>query len=333
MNKLSILSTSMIVLFNLYGCDSKKDMTVTSANSAQKAAEEYSKSFQNTMAENNQKDSSKVSENSKGKSSSMKTNASKQKGTSSAGIAGLPKNTVENVESMIDKTKEMAKNAADTIESTGKELVSSGSSSSKDTTENNAESTKQSNNQHENMSKNEASQPNAKPEMSQDSVQDVVSSEASEAPNATNNQSGKENTNSKTNTDKPQQSSTENAGIAGLPKEAVEGATALVDETKEMASNASEKVANAGKALANSIDSSAPEKGNASDTSRKGTHCGSNNEAGAKQGAQDGSKRTVDQSCTSTQQSTKSPTSPEMADDQSGKNYQSSLSNNSSGQQ
>jgi hypothetical protein len=330
MNKLSILSTSMIVIFSLYGCDSKKDMTVTSANSAQKAAEEYSKSFQNTMAKNNQKDSSKVSQNSKGKNSSMITNASKQKGTSSAGIAGLPKGTVENVESMIDKTKEMAKNAADTIESTGKELVNSESSSSKDTNVSNAESKKQPKNQHENMSKNESSQPSAKPGIPQDSVQDVVSSEA---PKTTNNQSGKENTYSKTNTDKPQQSSTENAGIAGLPKEAVEGATALVDETKEMASNATEKVANAGKALANTIDSSAPEKGNASDTSKTGNNCVSKNEAGAKQGEQDGSKRTVDQSCTSTQQSTKSQTSSEMADDQSAKNDQSSLSNNSSGQQ
>jgi hypothetical protein len=210
----------VIALFMLGGCDSGKNTAVNTAHSAQQAAAEYSKSFQATA----EKDKMEASKQSK---------TGKKPASSSAGVTGLPKGAVEGAKSMVDKTKELASKAGEIISN----AVNANKTESDKNANNNADTAKKETSAGTNM-KEKSNMGSTESSSNVPSAQDPAKSQAPQMPNA--NEPAK-NT-QPTSQGQGQKSEMDNAGVAGLPKDAIEGVKSMINETKGMASKAAESM-------------------------------------------------------------------------------------------
>ncbi|WP_411725352.1 hypothetical protein [Methyloglobulus sp.] len=212
MNILKITATSLLIL--LVACDNSSKNVSADSKSAQKAANDFSKTFQQAST----KDSQKMN-------SAKKLPAAKKPAPETAGIAGLPKDAVEGAKKVIDETKEMATKAVEKISNIGSDDNSSTGKAGNGRTD-------------IDMDKN-AQNADKSPKAATNTTSAQQAAE-SEAPQLTKEEPA--NGSQPANTSR--KSDPESAGVAGLPKDAVEGAKKIVNETKEMATKAAEEITN-----------------------------------------------------------------------------------------
>ncbi|WP_394752687.1 hypothetical protein [Crenothrix sp.] len=144
------------------------------------------------------------------------SNAEENPTTSSAGIVGLPKGVVEGAKTMAEDTKNAVTQAVDAVTDKVSEDKSGNSSKSSDTMV-------------KKVDKDSA------PAITSNSAQKIAEKEAP-ADNAQSDAANKNPSNAKEKT------ATTNAGIVGLPKDAVEGVKTMVEDTKNAVNKAVESV-------------------------------------------------------------------------------------------
>lgn len=204
MKILKMTGTSLISVMLLSSCDSgNKNISVENAKSAQKAAEEYSKSFNNTPAAHKIKTA----------------NTDKKAAPDGAGIVGLPKVSVEGAKTVVKEISNAGEAALNATKSAVGELYEDAT----DTVKGGVEGAKSA------MNKPDNNEDKALNSTSSTSAQEAAAELSKETPAKTTN---KDNT-------KPTPAS---AGIVGFPKEAVEVAKTIVEETKDVATKAVETI-------------------------------------------------------------------------------------------
>ena len=218
MKILQMMATSLITVALLVACDNgNKNTSVDIAKSAQKAAKEYSKSFDKTPAHK------------------LKTvGTAKKPAPASAGIVGMPKDAVEGAKTVVEKISNAGEAAVKAIKSavdklsddssdTGKGVVE-GAKAAVDKTAKNVDKPAE-------TATNSTSAQEAAAELSKTFKEAPANDSQTVLPSK-----------------KPASAS---VGIVGLPKDAVEGAKTIVEETKDVATKAIEKISGTGEAVDN----------------------------------------------------------------------------------
>jgi hypothetical protein len=222
MKILQMMGTSLITVTLLAACDSgNKNTSVDNAKSSQKAAEEYSKSFDNSPAHR------------------VKTvNAAKKSAPAGAGIVGLPKDAVKGAKTVVEKISNAGEAAVKATKSAVGKLSDGGSDTGKGVVEGAKAAV--------DKTDNNVGKP-AETATSSTSAQEATAELSKETP-ANDPQKVLPAKKPNADTKKPAPAS---AGIAGLPKEAVESAKTIVKETKEVAKKAVGKISGTGEAVDN----------------------------------------------------------------------------------
>lgn len=230
MKSISKLVVVAVTLSSLIACEKGTNVAANNANSAQKAADDYSKTFKQLPTQQTKNNNPEGSP--------------KKPSTDSAGIAGIPKGAVDSAKSVVDKAKEAMGTAGDKISEAKKAVVKAATGKEP---------------------VGEAKQKgNGRPAHSIVSAQDAANeaSKLADGDTASDIQSvdqkdPKINAATKKNT--------ESAGIAGIPKEAVNSAKSVADGAKEITKEVVDKVSSAGKAVVDDSKSVLGKKPNGPD--------------------------------------------------------------------